>query len=156
MSTSKTPSSYSLELCHTFDAPREKVFAAWLDPEALKAFIGPSAAYTVPTVELDPRVGGRFRIVMGSPEGRMHAAVGVYREITRPERIVCTWSWENTDEEWSDVGETILTLQFRVKGAGTELILTHELFPALKAKDGHLEGWTGTLGRLEEFFRVAP
>lgn len=52
--------------------PREQAFAAWLDGASLAQWMRPSGTVSA-TVEVDPRVGGRFRIVMhagSSPSGR--------------------------------------------------------------------------------------
>jgi uncharacterized protein YndB with AHSA1/START domain len=47
-----------------------------------------------------------------------------------------------------DVGETLVTVEFRDRGQSTEVILTHELFPNAEARDEHTKGWSGCLDRL--------
>lgn len=47
------------------------------------------------------------------------------------------------------MGETLVTVEFRDRGGATELVLTHEAFPNAQARDGHEQGWTSYLGRLE-------
>lgn len=151
-----TTTPHRLQLTRVLDAPPEKVFKAWTDPQALKAFHAPDEAFAIPTVEVDLRVGGRFRIEMRAPDGNSHIAIGVYREIRPPERLVFTWSWEKggkMDGSREDLGETLVTLEFRKKGSGTELSLTHDLFPSAAVKDSHLQGWTGIVSRLDGFLR---
>ena len=56
-----------LRMNRTFNAPREKVFQAWTQPEYLRNWWGMSAGYTAPIVEVDLRVGGRYRLAMQPP-----------------------------------------------------------------------------------------
>lgn len=51
----------------TYDAPAQKVWQAWTDPEQLKKWWGPDNV-TIPECEVDLRVGGRFYIVMEATE----------------------------------------------------------------------------------------
>ena len=48
----------------------------------------------VPLVHLDLRVGGKFRIQMKNADGEYFTAVGEFREVEPPERLVYTWDWE--------------------------------------------------------------
>ena len=56
---------------------RERVFAAWLDPVSLATWMRPGGA-TGAIVEVDPRVGGRFRILMEQAEGCGHEHQGEF------------------------------------------------------------------------------
>ncbi len=64
-------------------ASPEAVWHAWTDPQALKQWMAPSDAFTVPVAEADVRVGGRYHIVMKAPDGELHDVSGVYREVAR-------------------------------------------------------------------------
>ena len=97
--------------------------------------------------QVDLSVGGRYRLRMESPKGNVHTAVGVYREIERPSRLVYTWDWEE-----ESIGETIVTVEFNDLGDSTEVVLSHELFPNVEAKAGHEEGWVSCLNQLEQLF----
>jgi uncharacterized protein YndB with AHSA1/START domain len=101
----------------------------------------------VPNAEVDLRVGGKYRIEMLSPEGIRHTAVGRYREIAVPEKLIFTWFWENRPEE----GETLVTIEFYEQGNSTEVVLTHELFQNEAVRDDHNKGWSGALGQLTKF-----
>ena len=147
MTTPETRSdiSLTLTLTRTYAAPREAVFRAWTDPDALKQWFGPTDEFTTPIAEVDLRMGGRYRIGMQSPDQEdLHIVGGVYREIEPPEKLVFTLSWE----EGIDVGETLVTVEFRDLGGSTEVVLTHERFPSEEARDKHHEGWSGCLDRL--------
>jgi uncharacterized protein YndB with AHSA1/START domain len=76
-------------ISRVFDAPRELVFKAWIDPKRMAQWWGPRG-FTNPICELDARVGGAWRIVMRSPAGIEYPCGGVYREIVEPVRLVFT------------------------------------------------------------------
>ena len=141
----QTPSpDTTLRLTRTFTAPREKVFRAFTDPETLKRWWGPPG-YDTPSAEIDLRVGGRYRFAMRKlPDGPILYLAGTYREVRPPERLVFTWRWEAEPE----LGDTLVTLEFRDAGGGTEVILTHELFPSQKARDDHSRGWSSSWEKL--------
>ena len=147
MTAQETRTEITLNLTRTYSAPRDDVFRAWTEPEALKRWFAPSDEFSTPIAEVDLRVGGAYRIGMKPPDQEdMFIVVGTYREVQPPERLVFTWSWE----EGIDVGETLVTVEFRDLGDSTEVVLTHELFPNEQARDKHNEGWNGCLERLEK------
>src|SRR5690606_2974200 len=82
--------SYELTLTRDINAPREQVFEAWLQPEALAHFMTPGPGMTVPKAECDPQVGGTFLIVMKAGEQELPHR-GEYKEIARYSRLVFTW-----------------------------------------------------------------
>jgi uncharacterized protein YndB with AHSA1/START domain len=92
-----------LFITRIFDAPRERVWKAWTEPELMKRWWGPKG-FTTPYCEIDLRVGGKFLYCMRSPEGKDYWSTGVYREIVRLERIVCTDSF--ADEKGNVVPAT--------------------------------------------------
>ncbi len=145
MATPQATPETTLTLRRTFQAPREKVFHAWTDPETLKKWWGPEG-YETPEAEVDLRVGGRYRLGMRKlPDGEVFYLSGAFREISPPERLVYTWSWEQAS---MDVGETLVTIEFRVAGQSTEVVLKHELFPNEEARENHNQGWNGCLDKL--------
>jgi len=90
-----------LVLTRLIDAPREKVFKAWTDPELLKQWFAP-LPWTTPHAELDVRTGGANLIVMRSPEGNEFPNRGVYLEVIENERLVFTnaytKAWEPSEK----------------------------------------------------------
>lgn len=138
---------HTLRLTRVFNAPREKVWRAWTDPEEMKHWFGPKG-YTTPRIEMDFRPGGHYRIAMQPPEGEVFYLNGVFQEIRPPERLAYTFQWEKGT--W-DYPETLVTVEFRDRGAQTELVLTQERFPEEKMRDDHGGGWTSTLDCLEEY-----
>ena len=147
--TSTAPKAAERELVITrvFDAPPHLVFKAWTEPERLVRWWGPQG-FTTPSCTMDVRPGGAFRFCMRSPEGIDHWLQGVYREIVEPERLVCTWAWE--DAKGKPGHETLLTVTFAEHGAKTKLTLHQAVFETVTARNGHQEGWTSALDRLAE------
>jgi uncharacterized protein YndB with AHSA1/START domain len=144
MASPKPGTETTLSLRRTFKAPRERVFRAWTDPDELRKWWGPEG-YVTPSAEVDLRVGGKYRLGMRKlPDGDIFYLSGIYREVRPPERLVYTWRWEAKPE----LGETLVTVEFREVGDSTEVILTHEFFPTPQARDDHNRGWSGCLDRL--------
>ena len=84
-----TNSNKELSLTRLIKAPREKVYAAWTQPELMKQWFAP-LPFTTPIVELDLRVGGASKIVMQDVDGNQYPNHGVYLELVPNEKIVCT------------------------------------------------------------------
>ncbi len=143
MAPKTTSDAPTLRLERTFAAPRERVFRAWTDPAELSRWFAPTDEHTTKVIALDVRVGGRYRVEMHSPSGNVHIVVGTFREVRPPEKLVFTWAWEG-----KDMGETLVTLEFRDRAGSTDLILTHELFPTQELRDEHSRGWNACLDRL--------
>jgi uncharacterized protein YndB with AHSA1/START domain len=122
--------------------PREEVFAAWLDPASLRQWMRPGDIARA-TAEVDPRVGGKFRIVM-SHGNRDDEHWGEYLAIEPPSKLSFTWISANTDLQ-----PTVVTVEFLEKGRSTEVVLTHRRLPP-KRRDEHRNGWGGILRKLEE------
>ncbi len=134
----------SLTLKRRLKASPAKVFAAWTDPEKVKRWIAPGEATTI-RAENDARVGGRYRVVMRSPDGDEHDVSGVYRDVVANEKLVFTWAWKSTPER-----ESVVTVLLKPDGDGTLLTLTHEQFADDESRDRHQHGWNGALGKLEK------
>jgi uncharacterized protein YndB with AHSA1/START domain len=140
--------SDSLRVSRIIAADADTLFQAWTDPHVLVdwwrqeddgwAFAGAS---------IDLRVGGRYRLAMTAPDGKIHAATGLYREIQRPTRLVFTWDWE---EAINSVGDTLVTVEFKEAGAQrTEVVVTHTRFADAARMGRHRQGWTELLRLLE-------
>ena len=87
MATPSISPDTTLQLKRTFEAPRERVYRAWTDPEEMKNWAAPSEDYEVAAV-VDLRVGGKYRIQMTHRDGAVHTAHGEYREVSPPEKLV--------------------------------------------------------------------
>ena len=141
-----TEDKTSLQIRRVYAVPVAAVYAAWTDPEQVKHWMGPSEDFGEAEVTTDVRVGGRYRIVMYAPDGEVHRVGGMFREIVPNKKLVYTWAWESTPGR-----ESLVTVEFKPSGDGTELLLTHERFFDSQARDKHQHGWNGCMDRLGRF-----
>ena len=86
---SESDSVQEMTLIRMYDAPRERVFEAWTDPELLARWWGPDD-YITPVCELDVRPGGDILIHMQGPDGTVMPVNDKYHEVIEPERLVFT------------------------------------------------------------------
>ena len=139
--------TFDLAMSRFIRAPREKVFDAFVERDALAAWMCPRGMRAA-EVSVEARVGGRYRIVMRARTGETYTVGGVYREITRPERLVYTWEWQG---EGLPRGETLITLTLAAREGGTELRMHHTGFPDAGTRDSHGQGWSSTFNKLVDF-----
>jgi uncharacterized protein YndB with AHSA1/START domain len=141
------PGGLILHLEKVLQAPTERVFAACVEPEKVAEWWGP-AGFTTLSVDLDVRVGGRYRITMRPPDGEAFHLRGRYSEVDPPRRLVYTFEWEEPDP---DDQETVVTLSLLDDREGTKLVLNQGPFATEARHALHEAGWTETLERLERF-----
>ena len=143
-----------------FDAPRELVWRAWTEPEHFMRWYGPNG-FTVPTCEIDFRVGGRRLIGMRSPDGQDYWTTGVYLEIAPLERFVATESM--ADEHGNVVGmggdaplETTVTVTLEDLGGGrTKVTLRQVGWTDDSMAAGASAGWNQAFDKLAEVLATA-
>lgn len=129
---------------------------AWTNPESLKQWKSPEGM-TTPEVEVDLRIGGKYKVVMEghdmpdpSHNGKVTVA-GEYLEIDKPNKLVYTWLWEGLPAETHKTTVTILLK--KLDENRTELTLIHAGFADDKMQQEHNTGWLSTLKKLEEFLQ---
>jgi uncharacterized protein YndB with AHSA1/START domain len=122
------PTEREVLVRRAFDAPPELVFDAHTLPGMLKRWYGPPG-WEMTVCDIDLRQGGSFRYVTRQPGGREIGQFGVFREVSRPNRLIHSERWE----DW-DPGEVIVTARFAPEGAGTLLTVT-TLFPSREVRD---------------------
>jgi len=130
-------------------APQDEVFDAWITPSIMSKWSAPEGVGRI-ECKVDLMVGGEYEIKMINDEGRVHTAHGVYREISRPSKLIYTWDWREDDIRMDTA--TLVTVEFVAMDGATEVIVTHEQFPNLEIRDGHLQGWTSSINRLAGLF----
>jgi uncharacterized protein YndB with AHSA1/START domain len=118
-----------------YEAPPERAFAAWADPEVKARWFVDSDAH----LELDFRVGGRERHRGTAPDGNTYSYEALYQDIVPAERIVYTYEMRL---EGTRISISLATVEFVPVGdSGTRLVFTeqgafldgHE-FPARRAE----------------------
>jgi uncharacterized protein YndB with AHSA1/START domain len=150
----------ALIITRLYDAPRDKVWKAWTDPEHVKRWWGPKH-FTAPVSKIDLRVGGKYLSLMRGPDGRDYWSTGVYREIVPLERIVCTDSF--ADEKGNVVPashygmpgewplELLVTVKFEDIGGRTKMTLQHEGIPAGMMLEQCEAGWRESFEKLADY-----
>ncbi len=134
----------TLSVSKTINAPIEKVFDAWLDPEMLTQFILPMPGMPEPEVENVPEQGGSFTIVMHVGENKV-PHTGEYLEVSRPDKLVFSWL-----SSYSTDGSTV-TIEFdEIDNTRTRIKLTHVRFIDEEARSDHEGGWTNILEKLND------
>lgn len=150
----------TLHIVRIFDAPREKVWKAWTEPEHLKKWWGPKG-FTAPEIRQDLKTGGKYVYCMQGPAGtewdKPMWSGGEYKEVVPMEKIVATDNF--TDEngniidpkevgmpgEWPE--QMVVTVTFEdAPGGKTKLTLVHTGHPAEMA-DMAEAGWNESLDK---------
>ena|SRR5579863_8013032 len=143
------PSDREISFTSTLDYPRRLVFEAWTEPEHIRHWWGCEGS-KVTVCEVDPRVGGKWRIVLRMADGSEHPFRGIFREIVKNERLVYSECYEmpvHGNPEW------LTTITFEDLGGGTKL--THlVLHRTPEMRDGHLKAGMEA-GSIQAIHRLA-
>lgn len=137
----------SLRIRRTFDAPRERVYRAFTEPDELEQWYAPGDVTTeIHTLELEPDGALSFSFVDGDERTDIE---GEFLEVVENERIVHTWRYPGEEE-------SRVTYEFNDVDDGTEVVLVHEQIGSYRDRsarenvDGYVEGWTSALETLHE------
>jgi uncharacterized protein YndB with AHSA1/START domain len=115
-----------IDIVRVFDAPRERIWAEWTEPERFADWYGgPQAEIPLATVTMDVRAGGRWSLTMLFGPREIHWR-GVYREVVPPERLVFTVTdipgEDDPDElvivDLIDLGDGRTEMRFQQRGGG--------------------------------------
>ncbi len=139
-------STHTVRLHRVLRAPPDRVYRAFLDPDAMAKWLPPHG-FTGRVHEIDARVGGRFRMSFTHlGNGQSHTFGGEYLELEPGERIVHTDSFDDANLP----GERRVTVTFTAVPSGTELKVVQEGIPAMIPLDGCHLGWQQSLALLAQ------
>ena len=137
-----------ITITRVFDAPRERVWKEWTQPEAFADWFGGSESEVpLSSVAMDVRPGGSWRLTMLADEGRREIRwKGEYREVLVPERLVFTIS----DQPGEDAYELITVVLTDLGDGRTEMHLDQRGRLPAEVYDRAKEGWSTFFDRLAE------
>lgn len=143
------PQRREIYVSRLYDLSRNVLFRAWTEPKHLSRWWGPKD-FTTPVCEVQPRLGGKLRLVMRAPDGSEHAMQAVFTEYRVPE--VLSFDFEAMDKTGKpalqgqlsvtfvdESGKTRMSLSTYAEGLGGE---------ATAMLEGMEAGWNQSLERL--------
>ncbi len=144
------PGDNTVTVSHRVDAPRERVFEAWTEPEHIERWLG-LEDFSPSVFESDLKVGGKWRLVFRAPDGRFQAVHGEYLEIRAPERIVQAVYYDAAPHI-----EAVETLHFDETGREKTILTSTTEHQSVENRDWHLasgaeDGAAQVLDRLTRY-----
>jgi uncharacterized protein YndB with AHSA1/START domain len=128
--TITTPAEREIHIERVFDAPIERVWQAFTDPDLVRQWWGGGGNLVVERMDVER--GGHWRFVVEGPEGT-DGFEGRYREVTPMERVVQTFEWDGMPGHVA-----VETAEFTDLGDGRTKITTTSLFHTVEERDGML------------------
>jgi uncharacterized protein YndB with AHSA1/START domain len=142
------PAAGGITIVRVFDAPRERVWKEWTEPERFADWFG-GVEYEVPlsTVAMDVRPGGSWRLTMlaGDERREIHWK-GAYREVLEPERLVFTIS----DRPGDDAYELVSVLLTDLGDGRTQMLFEQRGSMSAEQYERAGKGWSGFFDRIAE------
>ncbi len=149
--------AFDLVLERTIDAPPEKVFRAYTDPEILSQWFAPKP-WSISDMVLEPRPGGRFNFVMHGPEGERFPNSGIYLEIVENRRIIST---DALTPDWKPAGAPFMVARIDLEPTGDgrtryKATASHWTEEAMKQHEqmGFHEGWGQVADQLNQIVKT--
>ena len=141
-------SEYGIRITRVFDAPRERVWSEWTDPESFADWYGgPECDVPISSVAMDVRPGGGWRLTMFAPPNRRRIDWrGEYREVQRPERLVFTV----TDQPGDDAFELVTVVLTDLGDGRTEMLFEQRGSMSPEDYERATDGWGTFFARMQE------
>lgn len=142
------PGTPFIEYVREFDAPRERVFRAWTDPQLVPQWLGPRGL-DMKLFEFDARSGGGYRYVHTDEHGE-YGFRGVFHSVVPDELIIQTFEYDGAPHQVS-----LDTLRFEDLGGGRTRVHSRSVFSTVESRDamiasGMEAGVSDSMQRLEE------
>jgi uncharacterized protein YndB with AHSA1/START domain len=140
-------SEYGITVTRVFDAPRERVWKEWTEPERFADwFGGTDCEVPLSTVAMDVRPGGTWKATMYTRPGRHEIRwKGEYREVDAPERLVFTVT-DRSDDKYEVVSVVLTDLG----DARTEMLFEQRGHLGREQYERTERGWGGFFDRMAE------
>ena len=141
-----------IKITRDFHAPRDRVWRAWTQPNAVVRWLGPKHCPAV-EVSADVRAGGAWRACLtpGNDKDALWQS-GRYLVVTPPERLEFTFAWEGSNHEDGPGVQTHVTVRLEaLASGGTRMHFSQTGLVSAQSAIGHSAGWNSTFERLAEF-----
>lgn len=140
------PATHVIRLHRVLRAPPERVYRAFLDPDALGKWLAPHG-FTGKVHHLEPKVGGTYRMSFTNfTTGHSHSFGGTYLDLLPNERIVHTDVFDDPNLP----GEMLVTITMKAVSCGTELDVVQEGVPGVIPAEACYLGWQESLTLLAQ------
>ncbi len=134
----------TIRLHRVLKAPPERVYRAFLDPDAMVKWSPPNG-FTGKVHEMDARVGGSYRMSFTNfATGSSHSFGGTYLELVPNEKIRHTDAFDDANLP----GAMQVTVELRQVSCGTELTISQEGVPDVIPPEDCYLGWQESLALL--------
>jgi uncharacterized protein YndB with AHSA1/START domain len=124
------PNLPTIRIVRDFDAPRDKVFRAWTDPELVVQWLGPKST-EMRIDQWNARTGGDYRYAALRDGEEVAAFYGSFHEVRPSERLVQTFTWEGMPD-----GVSLDTMTFEDLGGGRTRTIGLSVVENLESRDG--------------------
>ena len=144
-----------IDITREFDAPRDLVFRAYIEPELLVQWLGPRK-YRMTLERWEPRDGGRWRYIHSDDEGNVYGFHGVFHGDQTPDGMLQTFEFDGAPGHVS-----LESLVFEGKD-GKTVLRNHSVYQTVEARDAMIDsgmesGINDSYDRLDELIaRLAP
>ena len=154
MADASGASGYGARITRVFDAPRERVWKEWTEPERFADwFGGRQCEVPLSSVSMDVRPGGAWRLTMFAPPGRRRIDWGgEYREVEAPDRLVFTIAGDLPDDDPFELVTVVLT---DLGDDRTEMLFEQRGSMPPEEYERATEGWSTFFDRLQERLSAA-
>ena len=146
-------SEYGIRISRVFDAPRERVWKEWTQPECFADWYGgPQCEVPLDSVSMDVRAGGKWQLTMFAPPGRRRIDwEGEYLEVVAPERLVFTVS----DQPGAGAFEVVTVVLTDLGDKRTEMRFEQRGSMSPEQYERATDGWGGFFDRIAERLATA-
>jgi uncharacterized protein YndB with AHSA1/START domain len=133
--------THTIKLHRVFKAPVERVFKAFLDPDAMAKWLPPNG-FTGKVHQMDPKTGGTYKMSFTNfTTGKSQSFGGKYLEIIPNEKIVNTDAFDDPNLP----GQMKQTATFKKVSVGTEVSIVQEGVPEMIPPEACYLGWQESL-----------
>lgn len=143
------PGAETIVVEGAFRASVDKVWRAWTEPDRMIRWFGENVE-DFSSVDVDLRVGGRWRCEMSRSSAKSERIEGEYLVVERHARLVFTWSHvrELASGDVEATPQSTVSVTFRTIEGGTEVALRHENIQTEGGRKGVSNGWNNCFARL--------